>query len=440
MKMMKLVSIGGAFLLIALLNQNCGPSGGFSATGQIHPGSQSNQSANPESFPQPQLPSPSPQTPILNPMPAPPTPIRTAPNTQYHLYVATTGSDSNSGDSMNTPFRTIPKAFSVAKPNTTIHVLSGTYTGTFKISASGTAGKPIYLWSEIKWGAKIVPPPESTANGFGVQISGNYIVIDGFEIDGQSSLGWRIGIISHGNQNEVRRNHVHHVAKSSPCNNNGGAGILMEGSSGSRGTKIQQNVVHDNGPSGCTWFHGIYVSIFDFVVENNLVHNNASVGIAFNHDWGRGTVRNNTVFRNGSRGLSFSGADFWNVSASGPVTIVNNLVFENWANSAMSGGFGIGMDGSLVAGSIIANNYSFNNRNSNLSFPQSAATASNNITSGSPGFVNYQANGSGDYRLAPGSPLIDQALKTNSPPFDNLDVSRPQGAGFDIGAFESPTQ
>src|SRR5690606_8628622 len=49
---------------------------------------------------------------------------RTAANTPssfYHLYVATTGSDSNPG-SQSRPFKTINKAASVAKASTTVHV------------------------------------------------------------------------------------------------------------------------------------------------------------------------------------------------------------------------------------------------------------------------------------------------------------------------------
>ncbi|MDB5756518.1 MAG: hypothetical protein JWR56_2946, partial [Massilia sp.] len=52
-----------------------------------------------------------------------PAPVSTS---DFHLYVATTGSDSNTGTESE-PFRTITRASRAARPDTTIHVASGTY-------------------------------------------------------------------------------------------------------------------------------------------------------------------------------------------------------------------------------------------------------------------------------------------------------------------------
>ncbi|HWB01667.1 MAG TPA: choice-of-anchor D domain-containing protein [Verrucomicrobiales bacterium] len=55
------------------------------------------------------------------------------------------------------------------------------------------------------------------------------------------------------------------------------------------------------------------------------------------------------------------------------------------------------------------------------------------INGGNPGFVNADA---GDFRLLPGSPLIDRGLTIPSILRDHGGSPRPQGAGYDIGAFE----
>jgi hypothetical protein len=64
---------------------------------------------------------------VLMPTPAP----APAPTAAYHLYVATTGSDSNPG-TQSAPFKTILRASQAAKPDTIVHVAPGTYPGGFQ--------------------------------------------------------------------------------------------------------------------------------------------------------------------------------------------------------------------------------------------------------------------------------------------------------------------
>jgi len=50
--------------------------------------------------------------------------------------------------------------------------------------------------------------------------------------------------------------------------------------------------------------------------------------------------------------------------------------------------------------------------------------------------VNYQANGTGDYRLKSTSPAVNKGSATSAPALDIAGVARPRGGAYDIGAYE----
>jgi hypothetical protein len=56
--------------------------------------------------------------------------------------------------------------------------------------------------------------------------------------------------------------------------------------------------------------------------------------------------------------------------------------------------------------------------------------------SAEPRFVRRSWGGVGDYHLQTGSPAIDTGTSTGAPAFDMALLRRPQGAGFDMGAYE----
>jgi hypothetical protein len=53
-----------------------------------------------------------------------------------------------------------------------------------------------------------------------------------------------------------------------------------------------------------------------------------------------------------------------------------------------------------------------------------------------PGFVRYDPDGKGNYRLTAESPAIDRGRWIEAPMVDYDGVARPQGQGIDIGPFE----
>ncbi|WP_338016854.1 right-handed parallel beta-helix repeat-containing protein [Noviherbaspirillum saxi] len=294
----------------------------------------------------------------------------------------------------------------------------------------------MYL-SDVKWGAKIIPA-SSTSDSMAWRASGNHIVIDGFDIDGQSSLGWRNGIYATGSNITVRNNRVHHIGNQSACDSNGGAGIGMDGYFGGSVHEAESNVVHNIGRAGCTYYHGIYTASFDFTIKNNMSYQNTGTGIHSNHDSGRGYIVNNTVFRNGRLGILCEGNDFRNVSVAGPFIIQNNIVYDNYPTGSSGAGNvgGIGIVGTVVSNNVISNNYTLLNRDLEIYVPSGKGTVSNNMSGGVPGFVNYKIDGSGDYRLLSNSQLIDKGVATNAPAVDIQRTARPQGAAVDIGSYE----
>jgi hypothetical protein len=88
-------------------------------------------------------------------------------------YVATTGSDANSGTSTGTPFATIQKALDTAPRGATVHLASGTY-----LQDAVT----------IRSGVTITGPSTAVVKGAGnsriFQIQHDSVTLDGFTIDG----------------------------------------------------------------------------------------------------------------------------------------------------------------------------------------------------------------------------------------------------------------
>jgi parallel beta-helix repeat protein len=341
-------------------------------------------------------------------------PALTAAN---HLYVATTGSDSNPG-TQSAPLKTIVKASQVAKPDTIVHVAPGSYAGGFQTTKSGTATGRIRFISDVKWGAKIRGGSGSAA----WDNRANYIDIDGFEVDG-SSTSWREGIYMAGSYGTVKNSYVHHIGNSG-CTNTGGSAINSDHYYYGEKNDIINNVVHDIGSPGCSFIQGIYMASSGDVI-NNLVYNVGAVAIHLWHDAANIKIINNTVF-NSEYGMVIGGGDF--THSSGPadnIVVSNNIVFDNT--------YGISEQGSVGTHNTYTNNLVYQNRSYNISMKTGVATGT---IAANPLFVNYVRTGGGDYRLTSASPAIDAGSSTYAPAVDLNGSARTKGAAVDIGAYE----
>ena len=105
--------------------------------------------------------------------------------------------------------------------------------------------------------------------------------------------------------------------------------------------------------------------------------------------------------------------------------IENNTVYKN-------NGYGL-FAGDDAKNTKVTNNIVYLNQGGNIGVQNPSETViSHNLTS-DPLFVNAATN---DFHLRPESSAIDKGELLNSISKDFTDTPRPQGSGYDIGAYE----
>lgn len=341
-----------------------------------------------------------------------------------HFYVSTTGSDTNPGTQAE-PFLTIAHADSLASAGYTIHVAPGTYTVSapstrsagIKTVKSGTASARIKFVSDIKWGAKIV----FSGTGIAWNSKGAYVDIEGFDITGSG----RGGILAEGGNDIITRNFIHDLEVSGGCNGQGGAAIGTWGPVG--GAVIDSNVVRNVGAQWvaartCNTVQGIYVTNQNNRVSNNVISGIAAVGINSWHGATGSTMVNNTIFGN-KMGIVIGHGD-GGATAIGTNNnyVANNIVYGN--------GYGITEMGKVGGNNRYADNVVYSNGTDWRVKGEVRGTIS-----ADPLFVNYQENGSGDYRLRARSPAVGRGASTPSLPADPSITT--DGTPVDMSAHEN---
>jgi hypothetical protein len=342
------------------------------------------------------------------------------------LYVSPHGSDSNPGTESE-PFKTIRRAAEAAAPGTTVHVAPGVYPGGFRTNVSGSAAARILFQSTERWGAKLVPSPDSNSS-MAWDNRGNYVDIVGFEVDGSEHQGgtrWSIGLYSAGSFDGLRQNHVHHIATNLPCTSAGGAGIGVDSYYHGIKSEVISNTVHDIGPAGCQFVHGIYVSM-PASVKNNIVYRVSAAGIHLWHDAREVIIANNTVTA-ASIGIVVGGGDYYYTKGPNDHTHVhNNIVFDNKQ--------GILEQGSTGKHNTYRNNLVFQNSGSDWRLLNGVSHAG--TVSAAPQFVAYSRSATPDFRLSPKSPAIGKGMELYADATDFSGKPRTSNTGYDIGAFQ----
>ncbi|TWF79020.1 uncharacterized protein DUF1565 [Pseudonocardia hierapolitana] len=347
-------------------------------------------------------PEPSPQRPPNSVYPAPPT----APALDAAaLVVALDGDDAAEGTAA-APLRTIDAAAGRAQPGDTILVRAGTYEGDVRTAASGTESQRITFIAES---------PDTRIVGVGGtdgawENEGAYVDIVGFDITGPNADG----LYNKGSQARLMRNRVHGIA---------GNCIYVQNEDYSvTDVDVLSNVTFDCGEDKLD--HGIYVTHRGGRVANNISYGNTGYGIQCWHACNSLAIVNNLVFNNPEGGIVVGADD--DEYETGNSLIANNIVVDN-------GREGIRETGESGDGNRFVNNLLWGNDRDAIQI--NGGDEAGTIVA-DPQFVNFAADGSGDYRLAPTSPAIDTGEPEVALRFAFDRAPRPQSQGFDVGPYE----
>jgi parallel beta-helix repeat protein len=190
------------------------------------------------------------------------------------LYVATSGSDSNTG-TIDRPFKTISAAARGATPGTEILVRAGTYTDAVKISNSGTASANITI-TPYPGEAVVLDGSRLPAKTDMVSIYGNHVTFKGFDVMNATAHG----IIAWATHNVTITDNSVHGSQS------GGIWVGGDVAGQSYSNQILNNTVHDNvlrnqshSASGA-WGSALAIEKSDDTqIVGNTVYNNQGEGI-----------------------------------------------------------------------------------------------------------------------------------------------------------------
>jgi hypothetical protein len=247
--------------------------------------------------------------------------------------------------------------------------------------------------------------------------------------------------------------------------NNSTSGINFSSNNGSADfNEVLDCALHHNGRlnvgnSG----YGIYGGTSNNLIQGNDIYANNGYGIQFNSSAGTGNdniIRNNKIHGNMVHGTISAGGttSYGLVLMHGNNNLVyNNLIYANQGGIQIySGNIGSKIYNNTITGNLatpldgehgidmqyyggaptIQNNIIYNNGSGDPIHNYGGGTGTpvidHNLTT-DPGFVNADMN---DFHLKATSAAVDAGVALAGVPVDRDGIMRPQGRGYDIGAYE----
>lgn len=410
-------------------------------------------------------------------------------------FVAPKGRDSNPGTSISQAWATLQHAVDTIAPGDTILVETGTYTGC-RISIPGGQSMPKTLQADTAAAVRINRPGQRNRNFSNIEVDNSGAAVTDWVISGLEVVnspvygidlrntdritvqnnhvhnGFRSGIFAEssndvviqGNQTDhnfengiyVTGNSANPMISGNTSDDNMQAGIQLTGGAASgggfgffgqqAGGQIQFATVTANTIYNNSSFFGGYGIGLDGVdgslISNNLLYNNRGTGIALYavqgaHGSSNNQVLNNTIVMAPRAGyvISIPQTAQRKAPAEGNV-IENNILYSPDRGSIL-------IASPTVSGfqsdyNVVVNVFSDRNgTGKNLSLTQWQALGYDlHSFTATPAqlFVNPVDP---NFQLAPASPAIDAGTWLSNVPTDMLGVARPQGLGYDIGAYEA---
>ena len=393
----------------------------------------------------------------------------------FYVAPAPAGSDTNAGTE-TAPFATIQRAADVAFAGDTVVVMPGTYAGA-QFVTSGTAESPIVVRGME--GAVVASPGPRNSNLSGLWIFGAaHVVIENFEVRSVEGCGIiasasvppeqaPAGIV-------IRDNYVHETEFGGICvNTSSGAHVVgneiadigglpaFSAFGASDGLTISGNVIHGNAFGGIQLTDATtsVVELQEVSVLGNTLYENGAGGFAAVSLQGakNSLVANNLLYRNLGRGIELVAEGSGNGSLANRVfnnTVVqatdggaplavlggsfNNSAFNNIllppagvgsVEADSSSAAGLQVDFNVVFGPMLVNGAPI----SLASWRALGYDTSSISALPAEIFVDAAAD---DYDLKAESAAIDKGRFVTGVSVDIRGVTRPQGAAFDIGAYE----
>ncbi len=380
-----------------------------------------------------------------------------ASSAAHTYYVSTTGSDSSAG-SAAAPFRTLHKGVSMLQPGDTLFIGGGTYAESLiNVIPSGTASAPITLAAA----AGQTPIIKPSSGSYAIQMTGaSYVNFQGLTLDGSNLSGYGSAIVWLSTTGSVGSDHNRFTSCTlQGINGSNMQNFFVEGAATAAASCNYNQFINcvAGGNNASTDNHAWYVEGDYNVIDGCEAHDTGGEGIQIymgggvnGIDCSNNVVRNCKIHNAGSAG-SRSGL----IVAVGDGNIAyNNLLYDNPTNISVAYGatntdlynntlynstdtgdanIDIGYNGG-ASNTTVRNNIMYGSRGADLLNYGSGTVADHNTSSATnPLFVNAAGH---DFHLQAASPDIDQGMTLSAVTTDFDGVSRPQGAGYDIGACE----
>ena len=373
-------------------------------------------------------------------------PTKYAPRHAY--YVATMGNDSNPG-SRQRPLRSLAKAVKRLNPGDVLYIREGEYREYVSPYNRPLPGgmdwdQPVVV-AGMPGETVVIKPPTGKAADLLVNLTypqQRYIILDNLVFDAEDvTAPMKIQSLD--------------GSKPPPCHirvincelmHSNGSGVFMVGED----DQFINCRIHNNGHSKKA--HGLYVGSQHSLIQGCDIYGNSGWGIHL-YNGSAPTAANNVIRGNRVHDNDRSGQGCPPI---GLHTGAKNLVYDNiiWGNchglavtiggrensivnntiyGMTAGAINIASDGGSPD-NIVRNNITISRAGGQqLNYDRKSNTVDHNMTSGDPMFRDVDGL---DFHLLPKSPAIDAGAEAPEVRTDFDGVARPQGKGYDLGAYE----